>query len=62
LSRTHEGKTTYELWTGQKLSVGYFKVFGCISYAFVSKELRKKLDAKSMKTLFVGNHHHKVHL
>jgi hypothetical protein len=54
LFRTHEGKTTYELWIGQKLSIGYFKVFGCTSYAFVPKELRKKLDANSMKTLFVG--------
>jgi hypothetical protein len=34
--------------------MGYFKTFGCMTYAFVPKELRKKLDLKFVKTIFVG--------
>jgi hypothetical protein len=33
----------YELWIGHKPSVGHFKVFGCITYVFEPKELRKNL-------------------
>jgi hypothetical protein len=53
-SRTHEGVTTYELWIGQKPSMGYFKTFGCTTYAFMPKDFRKKLDPKFVKTIFVG--------
>ncbi len=53
-SRTHEGVIAYELWTRRKLSMGYFKTFGCMTYAFMPKDLKKKLDPKFVKTIFVG--------
>lgn len=53
-SRTYEGVIAYELWTRRKPSTGYFKTFRCTTYAFMPKDLRKKLDPKSMKTIFVG--------
>jgi hypothetical protein len=53
-SKTHKGVTTYELWIGRKPSTGYFKTFGCMTYACMPKDLRKKFDPKSVKTIFVG--------
>ena len=35
-------------------SVFHLKVFGCVSYAHVPDELRKKLDNKGHKCIFVG--------
>jgi hypothetical protein len=32
-----------KLWIGHKPLVGDFKVFGCTTYVFVPKKLRKKL-------------------
>ncbi|KAM0029839.1 putative RNA-directed DNA polymerase [Helianthus debilis subsp. tardiflorus] len=48
------GKTPYEMWYGEKPSVSHLKVFGCIAYALVPSQVRKKLDAKSKKCIFVG--------
>ena len=53
-SRSQGHKTPFELWSGQKPSVQHLRVFGCVAYALVPKLLRKKLDAKSKKTIFVG--------
>ena len=38
---------------GMKHSVSHLKVFGCVTYAHVPNELRKKLD-KGHKCIFVG--------
>ena len=35
-------------------SVSHLKVFGCVAYAHVPDELRKKLDKKGHKCIFVG--------
>ena len=35
-------------------SVSHLKLFGCGAYAHVSDELRKKLDKKGQKCIFVG--------
>ena len=37
-----------------KHSVSHLKVFGCVAYAHVLDELRKKLDKKGHKCIFVG--------
>ena len=37
-----------------KHSVSRLKVFGCVAYAHVPDELRKKLDKKGHKCIFVG--------
>ena len=37
-----------------KHNVVHLKVFGCVTYAHVPDELRKKLDNKGHKCIFVG--------
>jgi hypothetical protein len=51
--KTHE-VTPYELRYGVKPNVDYFKIFGCLAYAHVPKEKRKKLDDRAKKCIFVG--------
>ncbi|XP_026377667.1 uncharacterized protein LOC113271960 [Papaver somniferum] len=46
--------TPEEAWRGTTPSVRHLKVFGCVAYAHVPKELRKKLDHKSEKCILVG--------
>ena len=48
------GKTPYEQWTGKKPDLSNLRVFGCISYVHIPSELRKKLDSKSDKCVFMG--------
>ena len=43
-----------EAWSGMKSSVSHFKVFGCVSYPHVPRELRRKLDDRSEKCIFIG--------
>eukprot|EP00253_Pinus_taeda_P018564 PITA_18564 len=43
-----------EAWSGRKHSVTHMRVFGCVAYAHVPDELRKKLDNKAEKCIFVG--------
>ena len=43
-----------EAWSGMSFNVSHIKVFGCVAYAHVPKELRGKLDDKSEKCIFIG--------
>lgn len=38
-----QNMTPEEVWSGKKPSVDYFKTFGCIAYAHIPNEKRKKL-------------------
>jgi len=38
-----EGMTPYEAWFGKKPILGHLKIFGCIAYAHIPKQKRKKL-------------------
>jgi hypothetical protein len=38
-----------EKFTGKKLDVSHFRVFGCIAYMHVPVEKRSKLDPKAEK-------------
>jgi len=49
-----ERETPYERWYGRKPDVSYFRVFGCMAYAYVPDCERQKLDTKSKKMRFVG--------
>ena len=49
-----ENQTPFEAWSGRKPSVNHLKVFGCICFAHVPKEMRHKLDETSEKCIFVG--------
>ncbi len=46
--------TPYEAWHGRKPSVAHLHVFGCLAYALVRGQHRKKLDDKAVKWIFVG--------
>ncbi|KAK3020979.1 hypothetical protein RJ639_046966 [Escallonia herrerae] len=43
-----------EEWSGKPVNYSFLRVFGCIAYAHIDKEERKKLDSKSQKCVFVG--------
>ena len=49
-----EDKTPYEALTGNKPDVKHLRVFGCIAYANVPKDERKKLDSKSKRCILLG--------
>jgi transposase InsO family protein len=46
--------TPEEAWSGRKPSVSHFRVFGCIAYAHIPDNLRKKLDDKSTVCVHLG--------
>ncbi|KAK3031953.1 hypothetical protein RJ639_037114 [Escallonia herrerae] len=43
-----------EEWSGKPVNYSFLRVFGCIAYAHIDKEERKKLDSKSQKCVFIG--------
>eukprot|EP00253_Pinus_taeda_P010971 PITA_10971 len=43
-----------EAWSGRKKNVTHMRFFGCVAYAHVPDELRKELDNKGEKCIFVG--------
>ena len=45
-------KTPYELWTGKRPGLSFFKIWGCEAY--VNRHSSDKLASKSDKCLFVG--------
>ena len=46
--------TPYQAFVGRKPNVDHLKIFGCVCYAHVPKDERKKLDSKSVKCIFLG--------
>ena len=46
--------TPYEAWHGHKPSISHLRVFGCLAYALMPKQQRKKLDDKAVKCILVG--------
>lgn len=49
-----QNMTPEEAWHGRKPAVDHFRIFGCIAYAHVPDEKRKKLDDKGEKCVFLG--------
>ncbi|KAJ9547479.1 hypothetical protein OSB04_020022 [Centaurea solstitialis] len=49
-----EKKTPEEAWSGEKPTVEYFRIFGCIAHVHVPDQRRSKLDDKSRKCIFLG--------
>jgi transposase InsO family protein len=47
-------KTPEEVFTGKKLEIGHFRIFGCLVYCHVPLEKRTKLEATTEKGIFVG--------
>ncbi|MCO5570077.1 hypothetical protein L7F22_023791 [Adiantum nelumboides] len=47
-------KIPQEMWTGKKPNYDRLRVFGCEALSHIPKDLRKKLDPKSHKCIFIG--------
>ena len=46
--------TPQDAWSRHKPSIKYLKIFGCIAYAQIPKQKRKKLDDRGEKYIFIG--------
>jgi hypothetical protein len=54
-SRSLDGKTPYELWSGRIPNLSHIRTFGSVAWTHVPKELhRGKLNARSLKGILVG--------
>ena len=53
-TKSVNNKVPQEAWIGMNHSVSHLKIFGCVAYAHVPDELRKKLDKKGQKSIFVS--------
>lgn len=53
-SAANRFKTPYELWYGKSPQMSHLKIFGSIAYACIPNEIRRKLDDKSVKCIFIG--------
>jgi hypothetical protein len=47
-------KTPYETWSGLKLKVTHFLIFGSRAWDWIPSENRKALDPQSIECTFVG--------
>ena len=47
-------KTPFEAWFGFRPSATHLKIFGCIAYAHIPVEKRRKLNDKNKKFIFIG--------
>ncbi|KAJ6835827.1 MTA/SAH nucleosidase isoform X1 [Iris pallida] len=47
-------RTPYEIWSSHKPNIQHMQVFGCIAYSHVPDHIRKKLDEKVEKCIFIG--------
>ena len=53
-TKSVKNKVPQESWIGMNHSVSHLIFFHCVAYARVIDELRKKLDKKGQKCIFVG--------
>lgn len=49
-----EGKTPEEAWSNKKPNLEGLRIFGCKVHAHIAKEIRKKLDRKTIASIMVG--------
>jgi hypothetical protein len=52
--RFFKDKTPYEAWSGLKLEVTHFHIFGSRAWARITSKKRKALDPQSTECIFVG--------
>ena len=48
------GKTSYQLWHGEKPNLNHTKVFGCAVHVHIPDSEHKKADKKAQKLQFIG--------
>jgi hypothetical protein len=49
-----EDRTPEERWSDKRPDLAHLKVFECIAYALINKNLQDKLEQNSRKTIFIG--------
>lgn len=54
LSKGGNNKTPIEMWSSKKPTVSYLKIFGCLTYYYLPKVQRNKLQPKARKGIFIG--------
>jgi transposase InsO family protein len=54
-TKSVKNRVPKEAWTGSKHNVAHLNFFGCITYVHVPDDLRRKLDKKGHKCIFVGH-------
>ena len=47
-------KTPEEMFTGKVPEIGYFRIFGCVTYSHVPFEKRTKLESTGERGIFVA--------
>jgi hypothetical protein len=53
-TKSVENKVPREAWTSMKHNVAHLNFFGCVAYAHVLDEMRKKIYFKGQKCIFFG--------
>ena len=53
-TKSVKDRVPQQAWSGKCSSISHLRIFGCVTYAHVPKELRRKLDDRSQKCIFVG--------
>ena len=53
-TKSLEGKTPYEGWTGRQPSLEHLKVFGCIVFVKTLNKILRILDDRSIPMIFIG--------
>lgn len=53
-TKSVNGMTPFEAWTGEKPNVAHLRTFGCTVYVHIPKDERKKLDMKTKKCVLLG--------
>ena len=51
-------KVPEEDWSGKSCNVSHLRIFGCVIYSHVPEEIRRKLDDRSEKCIFIGYSEH----
>ena len=49
-----KGGIPEEIWSSKSASYDHLRMFGCEAFVHVRQELRNKMDAKSIKGVFLG--------
>jgi len=49
-----QNMTQQEAWSNQRQAIDYFRIFGCVAYAYIPYQRRRKLNDKGEKCIFLG--------
>ena len=54
LTKSLQGLTPYEAWTGSKPSIEHLRIFGCLAHVKILEGHLKKLNPRSKPMVFIG--------